>query len=167
MSARRLLSAGCLALALTSGCAPSAPPLQGAVESREALGRAVVERVAARDVAGLRQLMLTRDEFAAHVWPHLPTSRPGTNMPMAFVWNRLRQQSEGRLAQVVSHYGGTTARFVEITTRGETTTYGDVVVHRDSRITLQHASGDVEQVELFGSVVRQGSRWKVFSYVTD
>jgi hypothetical protein len=151
----------------TAACAPAPPPLSHAADSPEALGRAVVERLATRDVAGLRQLMLTRDEFEAHVWPHLPASRPDTNMPMSFVWNRLQQQSEGHLAQTIARHGGQPLTFVGIATTGAASDYGTVRVDRDSMMTVRTASGDVEEVKLFGSIVRQGAHYKVFSYVTE
>jgi len=150
----------------TAACT-SPPPLTHAADSPEALGRAVVERLAARDIEGLRQLMLTRDEFKAYVWPHLPASRPETNMPMWFVWNRLQQQSQGHLAQVVARHGGQPMTFVSIATTGESSEYGSVWVDRESTMTVRTAAGDVEEVTLFGSIVRQGSRYKIFSFVTD
>jgi hypothetical protein len=161
---RRLLL---LMLCGTAACAPAPPALSHAADSPEALGRAVVERLTTRDVAGLRQLMLTRDEFEAHVWPYLPASRPETNMPMSFVWNRLQQQSEGYLAQAVARHGGQPLTFVGIATTGAASDYGTVRVDRDSTMTVRTASGDLEEVKLFGSIVRQGSHYKVFSYVTD
>lgn len=161
---RRLLA---FLIVSTAACASPPPPLTHTVDSPEALGRAVVERLAASDLDGLRQLMLTRDEFEAHVWPHLPASRPETNMPMSFVWNRLQQQSEGRLAQVVARHGGQPMTFISIATAGASSAYGTVRVDRESTMTVRTASGEVEEVRLFGSMVRQGTRYKVFSYVTD
>ena len=164
MTARALLAAvACAAVA----CAPAPVPLSGAVDSPEALGRAVVERVSRRDLEGLRKLMLTRDEFEVYVWPHLPVSRPETNMPMSFVWNRLQQQSEGRLAQAVARHGGAPLTFVSIDFKGASSNYGDVRVDRDSTVTVRTATGEIEQLQLFGSMVRQGSGYKVFRYVTD
>lgn len=154
-------------LSAMAACAPAPPPLTNAVDSPDALGRAVLERLAARDTEGLHQLMLTRDEFEAHVWPYLPASRPETNMPMSFVWNRLQQQSQGHLAQVVARHGGQSLTFVSIATTGESSEYGEVRVDRESTMTVRTAAGEVEEVKLFGSIVRQGSRFKVFSYVTD
>ena len=154
-------------LCATAACAPAPPPLTNAADSPEALGRAVLERLAARDTEGLRQLMLTREEFEAHVWPHLPASRPETNMPMSFVWNRLQQQSQGHLARVVARHGGQPMILVSIATSGESSEYGAVRVDRESTLTVRTAAGEVEEVKLFGSIVRQGSRYKVFSYVAD
>lgn len=154
-------------LAVAAACRPPAPALSHTSHSPDALARALLDRLAARDQAGLEQLRLTRDEFETHVWPHLPASRPETNMSVAFVWNRLDQQSDGRLAQLLAAHGGMPYTFVALEFRGARTTYGDVEVVRDSVMTVRTAAGDIEQLELFGSMIAQGGRYKVFSYVTD
>lgn len=155
------------ALLSAAACRPAAPVLADTNDSPEALVRTLLDRLAARDEAGLERLRLTRDEFEAHVWPHLPASRPETNMSMAFVWNRLDQQSDGRLAQLLAAHGGTRYTFVALEFRGARTSYGDVEVVRDSVVTVRTAAGAVERLELFGSMIGQGGRYKVFSYVTD
>lgn len=156
-----------LALTMTAACVAPPPSLSHAADSPEALARSVLAHLAAQDRAGLERLMLTRDEFEALVWPHLPVSRPETNMPMSFVWNRLRQQSDGRLAQVVAAHGGAPYTFVAIAFTGERSSYGGVSVVRDSVITVRTAAGSVERLELFGSMIEQDGRYKVFSFVTD
>jgi len=41
----------------------------------------LTEAMHAGDLERLRSLVLTRDEFWAHVWPYLPASRPERNVP--------------------------------------------------------------------------------------
>ena len=156
---------GLVALALA--CSPAAPPLTNTSDSPEALARAVLDRLAANDRAGLERLQLTRDEFERHVWPHLPASRPETNMPMSFVWGRLAQQSEARLSQVLARHGGQRYTLVSVTFHGERSQHGDVQVLRDSALTVRTPAGTTEELELFGSMIVQDGRCKVFSYVTD
>lgn len=152
---------------LAWGCTAPLPALEHTHDSPEALATAVLEHLARRDHAGLAGLMMTRDEFEAHVWPKLPVSRPGTNMPMAFVWNRLKQQSDASLARTLARHGGGPLTLVAIEFTGAHTDYGTVGVDRDSIITVRNGAGEVERVKLFGSALRQGTHYKVFSYVTD
>lgn len=174
-STRRLRAgAGVIALALTSVAAmcgdarPERPAhLAHAAESPEALAEAILDRLAAADRAGLERLMLTRDEFEALVWPHLPVSRPATNMPISFVWNRLRQQSDGRLSQVLAVHGGTSYALVRLEFAGDRSRYGGATVARDSVMTVRTPAGGIERLELFGSMIEQDGRYKVFSFVTD
>jgi hypothetical protein len=151
---------------LLAGCAAPPRALQSTAESPEALATAVLDALARRDEAGLRALMITRDEFEAHVWPKLPASRPETNMSLAFVWNRLAQQSDARLAQTLASYGGRPLTLVAVEFTGAHSDYGTVSVGRESVLTIRDEAGEVSRVKLFGSAVRQGTRYKVFSYVT-
>lgn len=152
---------------LAWGCGAPVPTLQHTYDSPEALATAVLDRLARRDQVGLVELAMTRDEFEAHVWPKLPVSRPGTNMPMAFVWNRLKQQSDASLARTLARHGGAPLTLVAVEFTGPHTDYGTVGVDRESVITVRNGAGEVERVKLFGSALRQGTRYKVFSYVTD
>jgi len=164
--------AGVVVLALLvslagGGCREPRPALSHTVDSPDALARTILTHLAAQDRAALERLALSRDEFEAHIWPHLPVSRPETNMPMSFVWNRLAQQSEGRLSQLLARHGGARHTFVSITFRGERSQYGDIEVSRDSVVTVRTPDGTTEDLELFGSMIAQAGRVKVFSYVTD
>lgn len=155
------------ALVVAAGCRETAPLLTSTFDSPEALARAVIDRLAARDATGLRALALTRDEFEAHVWPHLPASRPETNMPMAFVWDRLEQNSDLHLAQTLTRRGGTRYELVSVAFRGSTTRYGPLTVTRESELTVRMPDGTVDTIRIFGSVLSDGRRHKLFSFVVE
>jgi hypothetical protein len=148
-------------------CRPAPPPLVATFDSPEALARAVIDRVAERDAAGLQALALTRDEFAAYVWPHLPASRPETNMPVEFVWDRLKRSSDLHLARTLARRGGARYQLVSVSFRGEQSRYGAFTVMRDSELTVRTAAGEIDTVRLFGAVVSDGYRYKLFSFVVD
>jgi hypothetical protein len=148
-------------------CRVAPPPLTATYDSPEALARAVIDRLAERDAAGLRGMALTRDEFQAHVWPYLPASRPETNMPMGFVWDRLEQNSDLHLAQTVARRGGTRYHLVSVVFRGSTTRYGPLTVTRESELTVRTPDGTVETIRVFGSVLSDGRRHKLFSFVVE
>lgn len=149
-----------------SGCARQAP-LTHTLESPEAVARAVLDGLARRDRAALDALMMTRAEFDAHLWPSLPASRPETNMRADFVWNRLKHQSDARLAHTLAQHGGKSLILVGVELRGTRSSHGALSVTRDSIVTVRAPTGQVQQLRLFGSVVQQGQRYKVLSYVTD
>ena len=141
-------------------------PLAGTASSPEELAVKVMEAMRARDIERLRSLALTRDEFRAHVWPYLPVSRPEVNMPFDFTWNLLQQQSEGFLRQSVATFENVPdLRRVEFD--GKTSTYGDVTVHRESEFVIAGGSTGERRIRLLGSMVEQGGRWKVMSYVVN
>lgn len=150
------------------GCRPPAPaPFTHTFDSPEALAREVLVRLARKDQGGLRDLAVSRAEFADHVWPKLPASRPERNMPMSFVWGRLEQQSALSLAGIVARHGGIAYTLQEVLFEGETTDYGTFSVRRESVLVVRTPEGAVERVKVFGSMLTQGGRHKVFSYVVD
>ncbi len=149
------------------GCARPAPPLTRTFESPEALAREVLARLHANDRTGLQALALTHDEFEAHVYPRLPASRPERNTSLAFVWGRLKQQSDLSLSRALSRHGGRGYTFRQIVFEGETSDYGTFTVQRESVLVVQTPEGAIERLKVFGSMLVQDGRCKVFSYVTD
>lgn len=55
-------------------------PLSNTFATPEALAQAVLTGLASEDVAGLKALALSEQEFKDHVWPELDTSRPERNV---------------------------------------------------------------------------------------
>ena len=85
--ARLLASLALSCLAAASGCrSATGPSLANALESPEAVGRAVVRGHAENDLEALRALAVTEAEFRDLVWPKLPAGRPERNLPMDYVW---------------------------------------------------------------------------------
>lgn len=155
-------------LIASAACSPAPPPLEPRFDSPEALARAVLDRYAAGDADGLRRLAVTEPEFRARVWPELPASRPERNLPFSYVWGDLKQKSDASLSSLLARHRG---RRLELTgvRFGAQTPYTSYVVHRDTVLTVRDAESDgpPEEVRLSGSLIEQGGRWKVFSYVVD
>ena len=143
-------------------------PLSGALESPDAVAEAVLEAMAARDAERLARLVLSEGEFRDHVWPYLPVSRPEVNMPFDVMWGMLRQNSQAYLRQTLAALDGEPPLEVRgVRFAGETSTYGDVRVHRDAELVVGAPDGSERVVRLFGSLIEQNGAWKVFSYVAD
>lgn len=168
----RRLAAGALLViaAAPGGCvAPAAapPPLAHTFSTPEQLAIAVAGGLTERDVERLTALALTETEFQAHVWPHLPASRPERNVPLDFVWTGFHQKSRLHLKATLAAHGGKALEVIGIRFRGPTTDYGAFAVSREAEVVIRDERGGERAVRLFGSVLRQGSRYKVFSYVVD
>lgn len=173
MAASRYPLAALAAIAIAGGLFASLnafrsrpAPLASTLSSPEAVAAAVVEAMQAGDLVRLRALALTEEEFRAHVWPDLPVSRAEVNAPFDFVWGRLHASSELFLRQTVSAFRDRSIDVKAVTFEGETSTYGDVTVHRDTQIVLAGGDGR-RRVRLFGSMIEKDGAWKVFSYVVD
>ena len=167
--AGRLLPLALLAglLAGSAACG-RAPALDWGLESPQAVAEAVVAALDARDVPALERLSVTEQEFRDVVWPRQPAARPERNIPWAYAWRSLaarsRHQLRGRSSEWVR---GRHATVVGVTFAGETTDYGAYRVHRRSVVTVRDAAGRQEMIRVFGSLIEQNGRYRVFSYVVD
>ena len=169
------LARGTLALLLVVPCGAgvacttgeAAAPLTETFGSPEDLAREVVDALNHRDANRLLGLALTEPEFKAHVWPHLPANRPERAVPFGFVWTRLHHRSTAHLGAVLATHGGRDLRVVSVRFRGETTDYGPFEVRRSAEVIIREADGRERAARLFGSVLVQGGRCKLFSYVVD
>jgi hypothetical protein len=148
-------------------CGQSRPALSHSHDSAEALARAVLSAVEKRDIESLNNLALNEREFRDLVWPELPAARPERNLPFSYVWGDLHQKSDARLRQTLAKHGGNGYELVSIAFTGGTTDYPSYRVHRDSEIVLTTRDSQRKTERLFGSVLEQGGRFKVFSYAID
>lgn len=165
MNRRTFLSV--VALLGTAACSSAPrPPLANAQTSPDALARAVLDSLAAGDRTRLEALALNEQEFAHHVWPHLPAARPERNLPLSYVWGDLHQKSLVQLADSMKRYAGRTYTLDRVTFSGETR-YPQAVVHRAARLHVRNASGEDDVLRVCGSMIDVGGSWKVFSYVVD
>ena len=154
--------------ACTQPTAPSTKaPLSHTFETPEALAQAVLSGLAAKDVAGLRALALSEQEFRDHVWPELDTSRPERNVPFDYAWGQLKQRSDGFLDATVGRYAGRPLKFVSTSYAGETTQYASFKVMRESEIVAADEAGRESVLQLFGSAMVKDGRYKLFSFVVD
>lgn len=149
-------------------CTPNrVAPVAGGANSPLELAQAVLDALAAGDRDTLRHLSVSEREFKDHVWPDLPAARPERNLPFAYVWKDLAQKSDQHLAQTLAKFGGQRLVAVNVEFAGETTRYRTSMVHRESVVLARLPDGKENRVRIFGSVLEQDGRFKVFSYVVD
>ena len=154
-----------LGLLAGAGCA-SPPPLANTSDTPEAVARAVLEAIGTSDRARLDALALSEEEFENHVWPDLPAARPERNLPLAYVWDDLRQKSGQSLTRTLRVHAG--ARYeLRAVTFGDVTPYAHFRVHREATFTVRDAAGSETDIRVCGSMIEQDGAWKVFSYVVD
>jgi hypothetical protein len=153
--------------ASVTGCRRS-PILEQTFDSPEAVAQAVLRGLDARDINALKAMAVTEHEFRKMVWPKLPAAKPGRNIPWDYVWNDLHGKSTMQLQARVNQWqridGSAVAR-VEFS--GETTDYETFRVRRKSVVVLRTPVGGESRHRLFGSIIEEGGRYKVFSYVVD
>ncbi|MGH9162363.1 MAG: hypothetical protein ACRD2X_20555 [Vicinamibacteraceae bacterium] len=163
---------GILTLLVCTACANggggrSHVALSPAYPTPERLARAVLDAFRERDRAKLARLVLSETEFRDAIWPDLPASRSGRNLPVDYAWGQLKQRSDGALAALFGRHAGQRYDFVRIEFTGSASEYGSFTVQRRSLITVRDANGGEQRLRLFGSAVIHNGQWKAFSYVVD
>lgn len=166
-SALRLLF-GLAAIAGMAACSRAGtPPLAHTFESPEQLAIAVAAAIERNDADRLLSLALTEQEFRHHVWPRLPASRAERGVPFGLAWGQLYSRSRAYLRQTLAAHGGRRLDVVRVRFRGDATDHGAFRVRREAEVLVRDEKGADRSVRLFGSVLEQGGRYKLFSYVVD
>jgi hypothetical protein len=156
-----LLSVGCSSVA---GHKPR--PLLHAQPSAEALAQQVLTGIANRDEQGLRQLVLTKEEFCQQVWPELPSSQT-PNMTCDWAWNAFAPSDAAGLRETISAHGGKPYSFVRLRFAKGTNEYTHFKVHEDTRMIVIDEEGKEQELKLCGSILEYQGQFKLFSFIID
>jgi hypothetical protein len=158
-----------LVAAAAAACSNDSPaePYTGLSPTKEAAAQAVVDALAAGDMARLDGLAITAVEFRKNIWPHLPASHPDVGMPLDYVWADTHTKSRGTLAGITGKYRGRRAKVETLRFEGAPVDYGLFRVHRGTHLTLRNDAGELDEVQLFGSMVESKAGWKIYSYIAD
>jgi hypothetical protein len=153
------------------GEAGAAVPLATTFASPEAAVEAALAALAAEDVAALRALAVTRDEFRDFVWSGLDASRPERNLTWEFVWSQHAMKHERGLQRAVALFGGTELELDSVELVGRVSEHtGDhqsFSIHRESRVHVIAPDGEHRTIQLFGSMLSTAGRYKIYSFITD
>jgi hypothetical protein len=160
------LAAALAAFLVVSACSTPLAP-SNTRESPQAVARAVVGGLAAKDFEALRALAVNEAEFRELIWPKLPASRPERNVPVSYAWEDLRAKSDAHLRALVNRWQDRGYDVVSVSFTGGASNYGTFLVHRDSLVVLRDQDGQTQSGRLFGSMLEMNGRFKVFSYVVD
>ena len=136
-------------------------------DSPEEAARQALTLVAEGDRESLSRLALGEADFRKAVYPRLPASLPERNTSAEFLWGMLHQRSRNSLAYTLNRYGGRRYELIAVDFMGETTDYGPFQVHRDTVLTVSAPDGERGTLRIFGSMLEQEGRYKIFSFVTD
>lgn len=176
MSPKRVLAVAAAVTVTLCAALAVAPPggvadfwrerrLSASGDSPEAAAQAFLKALAKRDESAIAGLAVTKEEFATHVWPHLPASRPGTNLTLDYVWNGLAVRSRSGLVETLVRFGGRRFQLLGLRFEGKSSDYGAATVHRDARLKVRDETGRESELNLFGSVLELDGEWKIFSFV--
>src|SRR5262245_24875262 len=133
---------------------------QEAPRNRDQLVSQFVKALETRDTAMLRDLVLTKAEFAYLYYPTNPQSLPPYDLSPALMWFMTDQNSNRGLLTALAERGGQKLKFAGYeclgapSRQGENTVWGPCVIRR------VQAPGDTVSERLFGPIIERNGRFK-------
>ena len=146
---------------------PEVTEFDGTFGSVFELGAVLVDAINRNDVDTMLAHRMNEAEFYWIVWPEQPSNRPEVGMPWDFVWRDMDQKSTNSARFIANKYQGQDLRLIRVEFDGETTSYGPYKVHRDARCIVQMPDGELQTLDLFGSVIEMNGRFKAYSLLVD
>jgi hypothetical protein len=141
----------------------AAAALASAHASPAALGRAVLDALAAEDRDALRALRVTRDEWLDLFWPELPESG---NTPFDFAWQMKNDHSREAERVALSEFGGQEFEFVDMKFTEPAEVYSTFTVHMGAQLWARRVSdGQVGIIPILSVVVERQGLWKLSNLV--
>jgi hypothetical protein len=140
--------------------------LSGGATSREALVRRFVRAVARRDTTSVREMVLSRAEFAYLYYPHSPFTRDPHKQMAGLVWFLTQANSSKGITRAFERLGGQALRYREHRCNARPKTQGPNLLWEDCLVRLTHGGAQAE-IRLFGSIIERDGRVKFVSYAND
>ena len=153
-----------VALARFQKASEPARDLTGGAASRDALVRAFVRAVAARDTSALERLVLSRGEFAYLYYPTSAQGLPPYSLSPDLLWFLTVEQSNRGVARLLSELGGRALPYADYRCVGDSTVEGDNTLWGPCLVRSVQARGDTVERRLFGPIVAHKGRYKFLSY---
>lgn len=138
--------------------------LEGGAASRDALVRAFVRAVEARDTSALRRMLLSRAEFAYLYYPTSSQGLPPYSLSPDLYWFMTVEQSNRGARALLNELGGRRLPFAGYRCEGDATTEGENTLWGPCLIRTIQRRGDTLSQRLFGPIVARGGRYKFLSY---
>lgn len=142
--------------------ASSAPVMENAHPSAEALVETALEAVAREDRAAMESLLVSRDEHRDLLWDALPESEH-----LTFEYARwLTEHNTGKAIQrALERFGGQEFRLQRIEYTKETEIYPGFTLHRGAKLIVERVSDGAEgELVLVDVLVERPEGWKLLDY---
>ena len=141
--------------------------LIGGAARAEALVRALLNAVGARDTAALRALVMSRAEFAWLYYPHTRYVARPYELGPDLVWLPHAAASESGIGRLLDRYGGTTLRFDALLCPDSAVTEGPNRLIAGCRVRFAAADSAPRTLQLFAGLLARDGRYKFLSYAND
>lgn len=145
---------------------PEARALAGGSSSREALVARFVEAVETQDTAALREMVMSRAEYAYLYYPASRFAAPPTRMLPDVLWMLMQQNSEKGIVRLLRRHGGTGMRYRRHQCEDQPAREGETRLWDRCVVTFTRGA-DTVTMRMFGSVIERGGAYKLVTYAND
>lgn len=132
----------------------------------EALTRRYLDAVASFDTSALREMHITRAEYAYLYFPASKMMAPPYELPPDVAWLLLTADSNKGIATVMRRFGGQRLDLESVRCTGEPLREGPNTVWRGCLARYRGEGEGVRERPLFAAIIERGGRFKFFSYAT-
>ena len=140
-------------------------PLEGGLDSLDAVGRAVVEGLNAGDADVLMQLLLVEADFTGRLFDVLSNHPNARQMGPGLIYAMQRRQSEDELGRALERFGRRGLRLLAVEP-GTVETAAEAALLRRPLLRVEDAHGERMALELLGTVVEHtpSRTFKILGY---
>ncbi len=138
--------------------------LAGGSASREVLVRRYVEALQSHDTSAIREMTLSRAEFAYLYYPGSPYARPPMRQDPALVWFQIQQNSEKGIVRALRQYGGEQLGYHSHRCAPDPEVQNDARMWTDCVVVARFGEPDTTASRLFGTIMERRGVWKFVSY---
>jgi hypothetical protein len=138
--------------------------LSGGATSREALVRRYVEALQSHDTSAIREMTLSRAEFAYLYYPGSRYTRPPMRQDPALVWFQIQQNSEKGIVRALRQYGGEEPGYHSHRCAPDPEVQNDARMWTDCVVVARFGEPDTTASRLFGTIMERRGVWKFVSY---
>ncbi len=133
---------------------------ENSLDSPDQIGLAVVDALNQKDIEKLDQLRVQRSEYVSWIYPAFPKNTFSAD----FAWSNLNKKCTVGMKRWIERYGSLNLSFVDIRFEKPTETYNGFQLKRGTVLTLKNYKGQQVELDILGSVVVKGNRYKLLSY---
>lgn len=137
---------------------------KGGAASRDALVRKWVKAIESADTAALKQMLISRDEFAWLYYPTASQGLPPYDLSPSLLWFMTDGQTTKGLRRLLEERAGKPIHMIGYSCDPKSTIEGENAVWGPCELERVQAPGDTVRERLFGLIVERGGEWKFLSY---
>ena len=139
----------------------------GASTSRDALVARFVKAIETLDTAAVREMVMSRAEFAYLYYPFTRFAKPPQELSPALVWFQIRQNSEKGIGRAFRTFGGRGLGFAGYRCPEPPAIEEVNRLWEGCVLRLRGPDGSESETRLFGTILERDGRFKFLSYAND